>query len=88
MSSFVAGLALLVASAGDPIQSEMIVSEALEKRKRQKPALLCDDTNYGQNHTAFARPARPHGMAVKKRARLARPGVGRGVTPRSATSAT
>ncbi len=39
-------------SAGDPIQSEMIVSEAVEKRKHKKPALLCDDTNYGQNGRA------------------------------------
>jgi len=39
-------------AAGDLIQSEMIVSEALEKRKLAKPALLCDDTNYGQNGRA------------------------------------
>jgi len=39
-------------AAGDLIQSEMIVSEAVEKRKLKKPALLCDDTNYGQNGRA------------------------------------
>jgi branched-chain amino acid transport system substrate-binding protein len=36
-------------AAGDPIQAEMIVSEGVEKRKFKKVALLCDDTNYGQN---------------------------------------
>lgn len=36
-------------SAGDPIQSEMIVAEAIGKRRYRKPAVLCDDTNYGQN---------------------------------------
>jgi branched-chain amino acid transport system substrate-binding protein len=39
-------------AAHDIIQSEMIVQEALEKRKYKKPALLCDDTNYGQNGRA------------------------------------
>jgi len=39
-------------AAGDLIQSEMIVSEAVETRKLRKPALLCDDTNYGQNGRA------------------------------------
>jgi branched-chain amino acid transport system substrate-binding protein len=36
-------------AAGDPIQAEMIVSEGVDKRKFKKVALLCDDTNYGQN---------------------------------------
>lgn len=35
-------------AANDDIQSKVIVSEAL-KRGYKKPALLCDDTNYGQN---------------------------------------
>ncbi|HTP49948.1 MAG TPA: ABC transporter substrate-binding protein [Anaeromyxobacteraceae bacterium] len=39
-------------AAGDLIQSEMIVSEAVQTRKLRKPALLCDDTNYGQNGRA------------------------------------
>ncbi len=36
-------------AAGDPIQAEMIVSEGVDKKKFKKVALLCDDTNYGQN---------------------------------------
>ncbi|MDL2718455.1 MAG: ABC transporter substrate-binding protein [Acidobacteriota bacterium] len=36
-------------AAGDPIQAEMIVSEGVDKRKFKKVAVLCDDTNYGQN---------------------------------------
>ncbi|HVP66270.1 MAG TPA: ABC transporter substrate-binding protein [Anaeromyxobacteraceae bacterium] len=39
-------------AAGDLIQSEMIVSEAVQRRGLKKPALLCDDTNYGQNGRA------------------------------------
>ncbi|MGE5084940.1 MAG: ABC transporter substrate-binding protein, partial [Bacillota bacterium] len=35
-------------AANDDIQSKVIVNEAL-KRGYKKPALLCDDTNYGQN---------------------------------------
>lgn len=35
-------------AANDDIQSKVIVSEAI-KRGYKKPALLCDDTNYGQN---------------------------------------
>lgn len=35
-------------AANDDIQSKVIVGEAL-KRGYKKPALLCDDTNYGQN---------------------------------------
>jgi branched-chain amino acid transport system substrate-binding protein len=35
--------------ANDDVQAEMIVNEALTKRGFKKPALLCDDTNYGQN---------------------------------------
>ncbi len=35
--------------ANDDVQSEMIVAEAVTKRNFKKPALLCDDTNYGQN---------------------------------------
>jgi len=34
-------------AANDDIQSKVIVSEGLKRAK--KPALLCDDTNYGQN---------------------------------------
>src|SRR5215207_2352747 len=36
-------------AASDNIQAEMIVGEAVEKRGLKKVALLCDDTNYGQN---------------------------------------
>jgi branched-chain amino acid transport system substrate-binding protein len=39
-------------AAGDPIQSEMIVAEAVGRRGHRRPALLCDDTNYGQNGRA------------------------------------
>ncbi len=35
-------------AANDDIQSKVIVGEAI-KRGYKKPALLCDDTNYGQN---------------------------------------
>ena len=35
-------------AAGDDVQSKVIVNQAL-KRGAKKPALLCDDTNYGQN---------------------------------------
>ncbi len=35
--------------ANDDVQAEMIVNEALDNGKFKKPALLCDDTNYGQN---------------------------------------
>jgi branched-chain amino acid transport system substrate-binding protein len=36
-------------AASDDIQAEMIVGEAVDKRGLKKVALLCDDTNYGQN---------------------------------------
>jgi branched-chain amino acid transport system substrate-binding protein len=36
-------------AANDDVQSKMIVREAIEVEKLKKPALLCDDTNYGQN---------------------------------------
>lgn len=36
-------------AANDDVQSKMIVEEALKNRGFKKPALLCDDTNYGQN---------------------------------------
>ncbi|BDG09154.1 ABC transporter substrate-binding protein [Anaeromyxobacter paludicola] len=39
-------------AAGDVVQSDMIVKEALDARHFKKPALLCDDTNYGQNGRA------------------------------------
>lgn len=39
-------------AANDYVQSEMIVREAMQKRKFKKPALLCDDTNYGQGGRA------------------------------------
>lgn len=39
-------------AANDYVQSEMIVREALDKRKFKKPALLCDDSNYGQGGRA------------------------------------
>ena len=35
-------------AANDYIQSDMIVKEAIETRKHTKPALLCDNSNYGQ----------------------------------------
>lgn len=35
-------------AANDDIQSRVIVNEAL-KLGYKRPALLCDDTNYGQN---------------------------------------
>jgi branched-chain amino acid transport system substrate-binding protein len=36
-------------AANDDVQSQMIVNEAIKARRHTKPALLCDDTNYGQN---------------------------------------
>ena len=36
-------------AANDDVQSKMIVNEAIRSRGYRKPALLCDDTNYGQN---------------------------------------
>jgi branched-chain amino acid transport system substrate-binding protein len=36
-------------AASDDIQAEMIVGEAVDKRGLKKVALLCDETNYGQN---------------------------------------
>lgn len=36
-------------AANDDIQSNVIINEALKNRGYKKPALLCDDTNYGQN---------------------------------------
>lgn len=35
-------------AVSDEIQSAMIVKEAIGKRKFKKPAILCDDTNFGQ----------------------------------------
>lgn len=35
--------------ANDDVQAEMIVQEAMKKRGYKRPALLCDDTHYGQN---------------------------------------
>lgn len=35
-------------AASDFVQSEMVVREAIDVRKYKKPALLCDDTPYGQ----------------------------------------
>jgi branched-chain amino acid transport system substrate-binding protein len=39
-------------AAGDLLQTELIVKEAVDGRKYKKVALLCDDTNYGQNGRA------------------------------------
>jgi branched-chain amino acid transport system substrate-binding protein len=39
-------------AAGDALQTEVIVHEAVDNRKYTKVALLCDDTNYGQNGRA------------------------------------
>ncbi len=39
-------------AAGDALQTEVIVREAVDARKYTKVALLCDDTNYGQNGRA------------------------------------
>ncbi|KAK3604991.1 hypothetical protein CHS0354_000656 [Potamilus streckersoni] len=36
-------------AANDYIQSEMIVNEAINVRGFKRPALLCDETNYGQS---------------------------------------
>ena len=36
-------------AANDDVQSKMIVNEAIRTRGYKKPALICDDTNYGQN---------------------------------------
>ena len=35
-------------AAADPLQTELAVREAIDVRKYKKPAVLCDDTNYGQ----------------------------------------
>jgi branched-chain amino acid transport system substrate-binding protein len=35
-------------AASDYVQSEMIVREAIDVRKKKKVGILCDDTNYGQ----------------------------------------
>lgn len=35
-------------AASDILQTEIIVREAVDVRKYKKPALICDDTNYGQ----------------------------------------
>jgi branched-chain amino acid transport system substrate-binding protein len=35
-------------AANDDVQSQMIVEEAIKNKGFKKPALLCDDTNYGQ----------------------------------------
>jgi branched-chain amino acid transport system substrate-binding protein len=39
-------------AANDYVQSEMIVKEACDLRKFTKVAVICDDTNYGQNGSA------------------------------------
>jgi branched-chain amino acid transport system substrate-binding protein len=39
-------------AAADPLQTELSVKEALDVRKHTKPAVLCDDTNYGQGGRA------------------------------------
>ena len=39
-------------AASDLVQAEVIVREAIDSRKYKKPALLCDDTNYGQGGRA------------------------------------
>jgi branched-chain amino acid transport system substrate-binding protein len=39
-------------AAADPLQTELTVKEALDVRKHKKPAILCDDTNYGQGGRA------------------------------------
>ena len=44
-------------AASDNIQAQMIVGEATEKRGYRKVALLCDDTNYGQNGCAKMKAA-------------------------------
>ncbi len=36
-------------AANDDVQSKMIVQQALKVSGFKKPAILCDDTNYGQN---------------------------------------
>jgi branched-chain amino acid transport system substrate-binding protein len=35
-------------AASDFVQTELIVRDAIDVRKHQRPALICDDTNYGQ----------------------------------------
>jgi branched-chain amino acid transport system substrate-binding protein len=35
-------------AASDILQTELVVREAIDVRKYKKPALICDDTNYGQ----------------------------------------
>lgn len=44
-------------AASDNIQADMIVGEAVDKRGIKKVALLCDDTNYGQNGCAKMKDA-------------------------------
>jgi branched-chain amino acid transport system substrate-binding protein len=39
-------------AAHDLLQTELIVRDAVDQRKLKKVALLCDDTNYGQNGCA------------------------------------
>ncbi|MGZ6140510.1 MAG: ABC transporter substrate-binding protein [Myxococcaceae bacterium] len=39
-------------AAADPLQTELAVKEAIDVRKHTKPAVLCDDTNYGQGGRA------------------------------------
>jgi len=39
-------------AAADPLQTELAVKEGIDVRKHGKPALLCDDTNYGQGGRA------------------------------------
>ena len=39
-------------AAADPLQTELSVKEAIDVRKHTKPAVLCDDTNYGQGGRA------------------------------------
>jgi branched-chain amino acid transport system substrate-binding protein len=56
-------------AASDILQTELIVRDAVEARKYKRPALICDDTNYGQ------------GGCTKLKAALAK----RNITPVSVT---
>lgn len=44
-------------AASDFVQTELIVREALDVRKYKRPALICDDTNYGQGGCTKLRAA-------------------------------
>ena len=39
-------------AAADPLQTDLAVHEAIDVRKYKRPAVLCDDTNYGQGGRA------------------------------------